>query len=55
MIFKVSIFVALGSIFYTLFNMGLWLTLGGVFGVYLVTGGWRFIRVVILTLPRDTV
>lgn len=29
------------------------LTTVTVFGIYLVTGGWKFMKVVIKTLPRD--
>ena len=55
MILKTAFFVALGSTFSVLFDMVWWKVIGGLFGVYLVTGGWRFVRVIILTLPRDTV
>ncbi|XP_012936186.1 long-chain fatty acid transport protein 4 [Aplysia californica] len=53
MLAKLSLFIALGSVFYTFFNMGLWMTLGALFAVYLATGGWKFMRIVVLTLPRD--
>ena len=31
----------------------LWVTLAAAFGVYLATGGWKYMKVVLLTLPRD--
>ncbi|GFS03074.1 long-chain fatty acid transport protein 4 [Elysia marginata] len=33
--------------------MSIWTALAALFAIYLVTGGWKFMKVVIITLPRD--
>ncbi|KAK6979291.1 long-chain fatty acid transport protein 4 [Biomphalaria glabrata] len=50
---KVAIYFALGFICVFILEMKFWLTSALLFTIYLFTGGWRFVRVVILTLPRD--
>lgn len=43
----------IGIVLYYYVGLSCTLTTLAVFGVYLVTGGWRFTTVVIKTLPRD--
>ncbi|BFZ05567.1 hypothetical protein BsWGS_08606 [Bradybaena similaris] len=52
---KLCAFAGLGAFLWLGLGMGLWLTAGLLFGAYLLTGGWRFMRIVFLTLPRDLV
>jgi len=53
MALKHYLFIVAGLIFF--FGLGLTLgtTLLAVFAVYLATGGWRFAKVILLTIPRD--
>uniref|UniRef100_A0A0B6Z9V5 Very long-chain fatty acid transport protein n=1 Tax=Arion vulgaris TaxID=1028688 RepID=A0A0B6Z9V5_9EUPU len=53
MLAKIVAFSALGASLWMFLNTGILLTLSMVLGAYLATGGWRFMRIVLLTLPRD--
>ena len=55
MLAKLLAFTTVGSIFYFFFNMGMCLTLGAIFSLYVATGGWRFLRIVLLTGRRDLI
>lgn len=46
-------YFVLGVVLYYYVQLSCLLTTSAVFGVYLVTGGWRFVKVIIKTLPRD--
>ena len=50
---KFVAYLAAGSILYGFIGMGFLLTIATLFAVYLALGGWRFMRIVALTLPRD--
>jgi solute carrier family 27 fatty acid transporter 1/4 len=50
---KAVLFAVLWALLYWFSSLGIGLSLLAVFALYLVTGGWRFTRVVLLTLPRD--
>ncbi|XP_045194546.2 long-chain fatty acid transport protein 4-like [Mercenaria mercenaria] len=50
---KLVSFFMLGVFFSYYLGLSCLLTTLAVFGVYLATGGWRFMKVVIKTLPRD--
>lgn len=50
---KSIVFAIFGVFFYLFTGCGFLLTFLTVFALYAATGGWRFIKVVILTLPRD--
>ncbi|XP_072176676.1 long-chain fatty acid transport protein 4-like [Diadema setosum] len=53
MVLKVASFIGLAAILRAYAALNWWAIAGGLFAVYLVTGGWKFVRVVIVTLPRD--
>ena len=53
MLAKIAGFLALGVSLHIFFGLGILLSSAIVFTVYLFTGGWRFMYVVIKTFPRD--
>lgn len=50
---KPIVFPVVWVVLFLLVGLSFGYSLLGVFLFYLVTGGWRFARVVIVTLPRD--
>ncbi|XP_019640878.1 PREDICTED: long-chain fatty acid transport protein 4-like [Branchiostoma belcheri] len=50
---KLAGYGALAAVLWRYAGLGWAGVVGGITAVYLVTGGWRFARVVALTLPRD--
>ncbi|CAL1533981.1 unnamed protein product [Lymnaea stagnalis] len=52
---KIAAFSALGLFLIFVLGIDFLLSLAVVFAVYLVTGGWKFMRIVILTAPRDII
>ena len=50
---KAVAFAMFGILVYFYYGLGLWSSVGAVFALYVVTGGWRFVKVVVLTFPRD--
>ena len=53
MVYKFSIGVALIAIQVGWLNLPWLLAFGVTFGIYLASGGWRFVRLIWLTFPRD--
>jgi len=50
---KFLAFATIGLILYGYFALGFFCSLLAVFALYCATGGWKFVKVVILTVPRD--
>jgi len=50
---KVVLFLLVGNFFYWFAGISLSGGLLAVFLIYLVMGGWRFMKVIVVTLPRD--
>jgi len=50
---KIVLFLLTGNFFYWFAGISLFGSLLAVFLLYAVTGGWRFLKVIIITLPRD--
>ena len=50
---KVVLFLVAGNFFYWFVGISLSGSLLAVFLLYVVTGGWRYLKVIIITLPRD--
>jgi len=50
---RVVLFLIVGNFLYWFAGISLAGSLLAVFLVYTVTGGWRYLKVIILTLPRD--
>lgn len=53
MVSKVAAFGALLGILWVYFGFSLFWALIVTFVAYLLTGGWKFVKVAYLTLPRD--
>ena len=53
MTYKFSLGLAILAILVGWLNLPWLLALGLTFGIYLASGGWRFVRLIWLTLPRD--
>jgi solute carrier family 27 fatty acid transporter 1/4 len=53
MALKPYIFLILGILIYFVAGLTFGGTILAVFAVYLITGGWRFTKIILLTLPRD--
>jgi len=50
---KIVLFLLTGNLLYWFSGFSLSRSLLAVFLLYVVTGGWRFLKVIILTFPRD--
>jgi len=50
---KIILFLLAGNFFYWFAGISLSGSLLAVFLLYAATGGWRFLKVVLVTLPRD--
>jgi len=50
---KTVLFLLAGNYLYWFAGVSLSASFLAVFLLYVVTGGWRFMKVVIVTLPRD--
>jgi len=50
---KIVLFLVAGNFFYWSAGISVSGSLLAVFLLYVVTGGWRFMKVIIRTLPRD--
>jgi len=50
---KLTGFLTVGAILKFYLGWGFWSSLGAVFVLYLITGGWRFVRIILYTIKRD--
>jgi len=50
---KIILFLLVGNFFYWFAGVSFAGSLLGVFLLYIAIGGWRFLRIIIVTLPRD--
>ena len=53
MVLKLAVFGGLVAVLSQFLGASVPISVGASFAVYLLTGGWRFCRVIIKTLPRD--
>jgi len=50
---KIVLFLLAGNFFYWFADISLCGSLSAVFLLYVVTGGWRYLKVIVVTFPRD--